>query len=125
MTDLDALLSDRETLANRLETIEAALLELRSDVARLNDEIEAAKRQRQEAGQRGRRMYTLLQEVKRELLRHDTLIRQYVEEIAARNIGPKEGAFVMNGFVIARIDVGGVLITALVDRVVVDEIDSS
>lgn len=117
MTDLNALLSDREKLSRRMDDIEAALSRLHSDVKRLDNEIEAAKRQRQEAGKRGLRMYALLQECKRELERHDALIEQYVEEIAARYIGPKKGAYVMNGFVIVRIEVDGVLCTALVDRI--------
>lgn len=116
MTDLDTLLSDREKLSKRLDDIEAALSKLRSDVTRLDEEISQAKRQRQEAGKRGLRMFALLQECKQELERHDTLIRQHVEEIAARHIGPKEGAYVLNGFVIVRLDVGGVLCTGLVDR---------
>ena len=114
MSDLDTLLADRETLASRLETIEAALLELRSDVARLNDEIEAAKRQRQEAGKRGVRMYALLQEVKSELLRHDALIKKAVDEIADKYIGDREGAYVLNGFVVARTRVQNELYTAMV-----------
>lgn len=115
MTDLDTLLSDRSQLASRLETIEAALLELRSDVTRLDAEIEVAKRQRQEAGKRGLRMYALLQEVKSELCRYDTLIKSACDEIADRHIGEREGAYLLNhGMIIARTRVNGSLYTAMV-----------
>lgn len=115
MTDLDTLLSDREKLAKRLETIEAALAELRSGVARLDDEIKAAKRQRQEAGKRGLRMFALLQEVKSELCRHDAMIKGACDEMADRHIGEREGAYLLNhGMIIARTRVSGSLYTAMV-----------
>lgn len=114
MTDLDTLLVDREKLAKRLDDIEAALTKLHSDVQRLDAEIEAAKRQRQEAGARGKRMFAILQECKRELERHDALIQSAVDELADKFIGGREGAYVLNGFVIARTRVRGVLYTAMV-----------
>lgn len=116
MTDLDTLLGERETLTSRLATIEAALAELRLDVGRLDEEIRLAQQQRLEAGKRGLRMYALLQEVRRELERHDAAIQTYVDGIADRYIGQRPGAYVLNGFVIARTLVQSTLYTALIER---------
>ena len=115
MTDLGTLLVDREQLAHRLESIEAALAELRLDIGRLDDEIKAAKKQRLEAGKRGLRMYTILQECKRELERHDALIKVAVDDLADSKIGNREGACLLShGMIIARTRVNGSLYTAMV-----------
>lgn len=115
MTDLDTLLSDREQLAKRLEVIESALSELRSNVAQLDNEIKAAQKQRQEAGKRGLRMYALLQDVRSELCRHDALIKSACDEMADHHIGEREGAYLLNhGMIIARTRVNGSLYTAMV-----------
>lgn len=115
MTTLPDLIQSREKLSKRLETIEAALNELQQNVQSVDAEISRIRQQRQSMVGQGRRMFALLQETRRELERQDALIQQCVEEIAAERIGPREGAYVMGRFVIARVRVNGELFTSLVE----------
>ena len=117
VSDLTDLIQAREQLCRRLETIEATLGELQKSLQEVDSEIEKIRRQRREMAAKGRRIFVLLQETRRELDRHDALIQQIVEELAAAHIGPREGAYIMNGLVIARIAVAGTLYTSLIERV--------
>lgn len=116
MTDLGALLADRETLENRLKTIEAALGDLRVDISKIDEAIKLAHTQRTEAIQKGKRMYALFLEVKSELTRYDVMIRQCIDAIADQHIGNREGAYLLTGgMVIARTRVNGFYYTAFIE----------
>lgn len=117
MTDLSDLFQSREQLSRRLEKIEAALAELERNAARVDADIAAAKRVRREMTKRGRRMYALLTETRREIEVQDALIQACVEEIAAAHIGAKEGVYLMGRFAVARVVAGGMLYTSLVEVV--------
>ena len=115
--DLSTLVNDRNQLARRIDDLEAALARLEQDAKEVDTMIASAQRRRKEITDRGRRMFALLQEIRRDLERYDLMINQTVETLASEHIGNREGAYVLNGFVIARLNVGGTLFTSLVEAV--------
>ena len=116
MTDLTALLADREQLANRLATIEAAWADIVKSVSTADAEIAEAKKARAKLVESGQRIRALLLETRAELERHDAIVKACIDEIADRHIGGREGAYLMTGgMVIARTRVNGALYTAFVE----------
>ena len=114
--DIEALLVDKTRLEKRLETIESALSDLQVEIVRVDDSIKQMKQARKQMVDKGRRLFALLLEVKSEIARHESLVKQAVDDIADRYIGQREGAYVLNGFVVVRTFVDGKLYTGLVER---------
>ena len=115
MTDLNDLLSAREELSARLDTIEAAWAEAVKSIAAADAEIAEAKKARAKLVISGQRIRRLLVEIRSELLRHDALIKVSVDAIADSKIGNREGACLLShGMIIARTRVNGSLYTAMV-----------
>jgi len=116
MSDLTALLADREKLSARMETIEAAWADIVKSVSTADAEIAEAKKARAKLVESGQRIRALLVEVRQELCRHDALIKSACDVIADSKIGNREGACLLNhGMIIARTRVNGSLYTAMVN----------
>ena len=115
MTDLNALLSEREKLSARLDTIEAAWSDIVASISAADAEIALAKKARAELVKSGQRIRALLVETRAELERHDALIKVSVDAIADHHIGDREGAYLLShGIIIARTRVNGSLYTAMI-----------
>ena len=115
-TNLSDLLSEREKLSARLDTIEAAWTDVVKSVASADAEIAEAQKARAKLVESGKRIRPLLVEMRAELERHDAMIKSCIDEIADRHIGDRQGAYLMTGgMVIARTRVNGHYYTAFVE----------
>ena len=116
MPDLSDLHAEREKLSARLAAIEAAWTDIVESVAQADAEIAEAKKARAKLVESGKRIRSLLVEMRAELERHDAMIKAAIDEIADRHIGDRQGAYLMSGgMVIARTRVNGHYYTAFVE----------